>query len=100
MTDSNTILIVEDDLGLNEMLSAYFEEQGLCVKATTSGEDALQWAKETIPDVILLDIHLLGIDGYEVCRQLRGNGRSQHTPAIFLTERRKRDDRLTGPPAS
>jgi CheY-like chemotaxis protein len=96
VANGKTILIVEDDLGLNEMLSAYFREQGYLVEASTSGEAALEWAKETAPSLVLLDIHLPGIDGYEVCRRLRRVSRCQSTPVIFLTERRKREERLAG----
>ena len=90
------ILVVEDDIDTSEMLSAYFEAQGYEVATAAWGEDALRLAQETPPDLIVLDIRLPDIDGYQVCRRLRGQRRTEQVPIIFLTERRERTDRLTG----
>jgi len=96
MLDQQRILIVEDDLDLAEMLTAYFRVQGYQVLSTIWGEDALRLSRETLPDVALLDIRLPDISGYEVCRQLRRHRRTRDLPVIFLTERRDRADRLEG----
>lgn len=90
------ILIVEDDIDLAEMLNAYFRVQGYRVLTASWGEDAIRMARETIPDVVLLDIRLPDINGYEVCRQLRAHRRTREIPIIFLTEKRERTDKLTG----
>ncbi|HOU13980.1 MAG TPA: response regulator [Anaerolineae bacterium] len=90
------ILIVEDDPNTAEMLSAYFSSVGYQVSHAAWGQDALKIATETLPDLVVLDIHLPDIDGYEVCMTLRSQRRTEHTPIIFLTERRERMDRLTG----
>ncbi|HOT92797.1 MAG TPA: response regulator [Anaerolineae bacterium] len=90
------ILIVEDDPNTAEMLSAYFSSVGYQVSHAAWGQDALKIATETLPDLVVLDIHLPDIDGYEVCMALRSQRRTEHTPIIFLTERRERMDRLTG----
>lgn len=90
------ILIVEDDENTAEMLSAYFSSLGYRVSHTVWGQDAVKIATEASPDLVVLDIHLPDIDGYEVCRRLRNHRRTGHTPIIFLTERRERLDRLTG----
>lgn len=90
------ILIVEDDPNTSEMLSAYFSSLGYQVSHAAWGQDALKIATEKLPDLIVLDIHLPDIDGYEVCSRLRSQRRTEHTPIIFLTERRERMDRLTG----
>lgn len=90
------ILIVEDDPNTAEMLSAYFSSVGYQVSHAAWGQDALRIATETLPDLVVLDIHLPDIDGYEVCMTLRSQRRTEHTPIIFLTERRERMDRLTG----
>lgn len=94
--DIRHILIVEDDPNTSEMLSAYFTSLGYQVSHAAWGQDALKIATETLPDLIVLDIHLPDIDGYEVCSRLRSQRRTEHTPIIFLTERRERMDRLTG----
>lgn len=96
MAEKQTILIVEDDLDLAEMLNAYFRVQGYEVLTAAWGEDAVRLAQEHTPDVILLDIRLPDIDGYEVCRRVRTQRRTEQIPIIFLTERRDRIDKLQG----
>jgi DNA-binding response OmpR family regulator len=95
-TASAHILIVEDDTGTAEMLSSYFKTHGYEASAVAWGGDALAFVESTIPDLILLDIRLPDIDGYEVCRRLRENRRTAQIPVIFLTERRERGDKLRG----
>jgi PleD family two-component response regulator len=90
------ILIVEDQANTAEMLTSYFKAQGYEVTAVGWGNDALSFVEETVPDLVVLDIRLPDIDGYEVCRRLRAHRRTEHVPVIFLTERRERKDRLTG----
>lgn len=90
------ILIVEDDPNTADMLSAYFASLGYKVSHVAWGQDALTMATERPPDLVVLDIHLPDIDGYEVCRRLRSQRRTEHIPIIFLTERRDRIDRLMG----
>jgi PleD family two-component response regulator len=90
------IFIVEDDLDLAEMLSAYFRVQGYEVETAAHGEDAVEAISSDVPDVAVLDIRLPDIDGYEVCRRLRRTRRTQNLPVIFLTEKRDRDDKLSG----
>ncbi len=96
MADKSQILIVEDDLDLSEMLNAYFRVQGYDVLTAAWGKDAVQMGIEHNPDLVVLDIRLPDIDGYEVCRQLRTNRRTQDIPVIFLTEKRDRVDKLAG----
>ncbi|MCB9437582.1 MAG: response regulator [Anaerolineales bacterium] len=96
MAEKPQILIVEDDLDLSEMLNAYFSVQGYEVITAAWGEDAVRLSQEKDPDLVVLDIRLPDIDGYEVCRRIRLNRRTQHTPIIFLTEKRDRVDKLQG----
>lgn len=90
------ILIVEDDPNTAEMLSSYFTSVGYQVTHAAWGRDAVKIANNTMPDLVVLDIHLPDIDGFEVCLNLRDQRRTENTPIIFLTERRERMDRLTG----
>ncbi len=90
------IFIVEDELDLLEMLAAYFRVQGYEVDASMRGEDAVNAICENVPDIVVLDIQLPDIDGYEVCRRLRRLRRTQHIPVVFLTEKREREDILAG----
>ncbi|MBN2470135.1 MAG: response regulator [Anaerolineae bacterium] len=96
MADKHTILIVEDDYDLLKMLEAYFSVQGYDVLTAPAGEDGLRLAQESAPDLVVLDIRLPDIDGYEVCRRLRSQRRTQDIPIIFLTEKSDRIDRLQG----
>lgn len=93
---ANTILIVEDEPNTAEMLTSYFEAQGYAVTAVGWGNDALAYTEKHLPDLVVLDIRLPDIDGYEVCRRLRSHRRTAQIPIIFLTERRERIDRLAG----
>ncbi len=94
--DQSTILIVEDDLDVADMLNAYFNVQGYDVLTANWGEDAIKMCQDAPPDLIILDIRLPDIDGFEVARRLRHNRRTQNIPIIFLTEKRARADRLQG----
>lgn len=94
--NNKKLFIVEDDLDLAEMLHAYFTSQGYDISTTAEGEQAIDLIKDEMPDVVILDIRLPDIDGYEVCRRLRRSRQTQHLPVIFLTERRKREDKLAG----
>jgi len=90
------ILIVEDDLDVAEMLNAYFRVQGYEVFTVNWGEDGVRSCQTVHPDLVILDIRLPDIDGYEVARRLRGDRRTAEVPIIFLTEKRDRTDRLQG----
>lgn len=96
MTERLKLLVVEDDRETAEMLETYFDAQGYEVIRAAWGEDALRLTREKLPDLIVLDIRLPDIDGYEVCRKLRAQRRTGQVPIIFLTERRERIDRLSG----
>lgn len=97
MTDAKSkILIVEDDPDVAEMLTAYFRSQEYDVFAVNWGEDGVRSALQVSPDLVILDIRLPDIDGYEVARRLRTDRRTGDIPIIFLTEKRDRADRLQG----
>lgn len=90
------ILIVEDEPNTAEMLASYFQIQGYEVNVCGWGKEALNFVQHTLPDLVILDIRLPDIDGYEVCRQLRSHRRTAQIPILFLTEKRERIDRLAG----
>lgn len=90
------LLIVEDDLDVADMLNAYFNVQGFDVQTANWGEDAVKACSNHPPDLVILDIRLPDIDGFEVARRLRMNRRTQNVPILFLTEKRSRSDRLQG----
>lgn len=87
------ILIVEDELSLQETLAYNLERQGYTVEATGDGLQAIDKARTFRPDLILLDIMLPGMDGYEICRILR---QEMNTPILMLTARDNEIDRVVG----
>lgn len=90
------ILIVEDDPDISNMLKIYFGGQGYDVDVAPRGSAALEKTRMGLPHLIVLDIMLPDIDGYEVCRTLRTNTRTSHIPVIFLTQKDERRDKLQG----
>lgn len=90
------LLIVEDNTDLSDMLNAYFRVQSYDVLIANWGEEAVKLSLEHDIDLVVLDIRLPDIDGYEVCRRLRSNRKTQDIPIIFLTEKRDRIDKLQG----
>ena len=90
------ILIVEDDFDISNMLKIYFNGQGYDVEIAGRGNTALEKTRQALPHLIVLDIMLPDIDGYEVCRKLRTSTRTSHIPIIFLTQKDERSDKLQG----
>lgn len=90
---SEKILIVEDELTLQETLAYNFKRQGYEVFTAGDGLEALEAARRLRPDLIILDIMLPGMDGFEVCRNLR---REMNTPILMLTARDDEVDRVVG----
>ncbi len=90
------ILVVEDDFDISNMLDVYFKSQGYEVYVAPRGQEALDLTRQKMPNVIVLDIMLPDIDGYEVCRRLRTNLRTSHIPIIFLTQKDERSDKIHG----
>jgi diguanylate cyclase (GGDEF)-like protein len=90
------LLVVEDDVDIGKMLKIYFSGMDFDVDVAVRGADALEKTKQVLPHLIVLDIMLPDIDGYEVCRNLRTNMRTSHIPVIFLTQKDERSDKLQG----
>lgn len=90
------ILIVEDDRDILLMLRIYFDSQGYEVLATSRGSEALDVCQKKLLDVLILDIQLPDIDGFEICRFLRSHTRTSYIPIIFLTQKDERSDKIAG----
>ncbi len=90
------ILVVEDDFDISNMLQLYFKSLQYEVHIAPRGKEALEVTRQLLPNVIVLDIMLPDIDGYEVCRQLRTNLRTSHIPILFLTQKDERSDKIHG----
>jgi len=83
--DRGTILIVDDSPSNLEMLFEYLTQAGFNVLIALNGESAIEKVKSTRPDVILLDIIMPGIDGFETCRRLKASKLTQDIPVMFMT---------------
>ena len=90
------LLVVEDDADISNMLKIYFKSLGYLVDIAPNGTEALAKTRQIMPHLIVLDIMLPDINGYEVCRNLRVNTRTSHIPVIFLTQKDERSDKLAG----
>jgi len=88
------VLVVEDERGLADGLRAGIEAEGFAVDVARDGTDGLWMAREQPYDAIVLDVMLPGIDGFETCRRLRGNGVA--VPVLMLTARESVEDRVAG----
>ncbi|MCB0003859.1 MAG: response regulator [Anaerolineae bacterium] len=96
MTLSSTILIVDDTPAIHTMISALLRDEPYQLEHAYSGEEALVKAQDLAPDLILLDIMMPDIDGFEVCRRLRGASGVAEVPIIMLTALSDRASRLQG----
>ncbi len=88
------VLIVEDEVKLAALIRKALREQGLLADVAVKGEDAVWMASSTAYDVLVLDVNLPGIDGFETCHRLRTDGVG--TPILMLTARDAVDDRIRG----
>jgi DNA-binding response OmpR family regulator len=82
---SPRILVADDDDGMRQLLRLIFARAGFDVIEAASGEQALARAVDSEPSVILLDIMMPGMDGYDTCRQLKSDQRTQGVPVIFVS---------------
>jgi len=88
------LLLVDDEENLRSMLEAALRHSGFDVVPVANGRDALTAVKAERPDVVVLDVMLPDLDGFEVCRRMRTEG--DHTPVLFLTARDTKEDTVRG----
>lgn len=93
---SGKLLLVEDDPALAELLEFRFAKEGYVVRSTPDGDEALELARDDVPDLVILDWMIEGTSGIEVCRRLRRDEATAHVPIIMLTARESEDDRIRG----
>ena len=91
---SETLLLVDDEENLRTMLEAALRHHGFQVETAANGRDALERVPQVRPDLIVLDVMLPDLDGFEVCRRLRTDG--NHTPVLFLTAKDATEDKVRG----
>ena len=91
-----TLLLVEDDRALADLLMWHFEREGYEIVRTADGDEALLLAEERTPDLVILDWMIEGVSGIEVCRRLRRRASTSAVPIIMLTARGEESDRIRG----
>jgi two-component system, OmpR family, response regulator len=89
-----TLLLVDDEEHLRSMLDAALRHHGFDVHAVASGREALEVAVATAPDLIVLDVMMPDLDGFEVCRRMRSDGIK--APVVFLTAKDDTEDKVRG----
>ena len=91
-----TILVIDDDELVSRTLQRALKVYGYQVMVAHSGTEGLQLARRHKPDLFILDIMMPGADGYQVCRQIRGDPLLSDLPVLFLTARLKDEDKIEG----
>ena len=90
------VLIVEDDGDIAALISLYVEKAGYASERVSDGVQALTRARETAPDLVILDLMLPGLNGLEVCKALRADNRTAALPILMLTARGEESERILG----
>ena len=90
------ILIIEDERGLTQSLSWFFKREGYEVTVADDGREGLHKAQTALPDVVLLDVMLPGMNGLDVCRELRAGDRTRDIPVIMITAKTEETDQVVG----
>src|SRR5512139_142444 len=86
MNERNPTILIVDDIPANlKILCDVLQPEGYRIFTASNGTDALRIAARSLPDIILLDIMMPGMDGYEVCRRLKQDRNTEHIPVIFVT---------------
>src|SRR5262245_66446737 len=90
------VLVVDDEPPIRDIVKFQLESAGFTVKCAEDGAEGLQMAQEDPPDLVLLDLMIPQMDGYEVCRRLKSGYETRHIPVIILTARGELDEKLKG----
>ena len=93
---SKKILIIEDDPGTTRFLVYTLEQEGYKVLSAEDGLEGLKKARDEHPDLIILDIMLPGMDGYEICHRLRQKPETRTVPVLIVSGRARQDDKNIG----
>ncbi len=93
---TKSILVVDDELYIVNILDFSLESEGFRVRSAANGEEALRMAVDEIPDLIILDVMMPKIDGFEVCRALKAKAETKQVPIVLLTAKDRDADRKKG----
>lgn len=94
--NNRKILVIEDEMNIQELLKYNLEKNGYSVVVADNGTDGIEQARNNVPDLILLDIMLPGIDGLEVCKILRMDKTTKKVPIFMLTAKGEELDKILG----
>lgn len=86
------VLVIDDEPEITDIVEAFLTEAGYTVSVENVPTDAVKAAREFLPDVVLLDIMMPGVDGYDVCQEIKKVPELGHVPIIFLTGKDRADD--------
>ncbi len=90
------VLVVDDEIPIQRIVKFNLEKEGYIVFLADNGKKAVESVKQNAPDLILLDVMMPEMDGYEVCKMLKKNGKTKHIPVIMLTARGQESDEKKG----
>jgi two-component system phosphate regulon response regulator PhoB len=90
------ILVVDDEEDLLELVRYNLTKEGYRVSCVASGEEAIEQARKDVPDLVILDLLLPSVDGLEVCRRLKNDGKTRHIPILMLSAKSEEADVVAG----
>ncbi len=93
---NKTIFVIDDEKDLQEIIKVNLSKEGYSVKTFSSAEEALKAMDKAVPDLILLDIMMQGMDGYDFCRKIRSAPQYKSIPVIFLSAKSEEFDKVLG----
>jgi DNA-binding response OmpR family regulator len=96
MTEVTSILVIEDDEIVARTIERCLRGSEYRVRLANSGVEGLRAARRDVPDLVILDVIMPGMDGYAVCREMRGDPVLSNVPILFLTAKTKDEDKITG----
>ena len=95
--ESPPVLLIVDDTAANlGVIASHLEDSGFEIVIAQSGEDGIKRAQRTLPDLILLDVMMPGIDGFETCKRLKADAQTADIPVIFMTALAVTTDKVSG----
>ena len=88
------IMVVDDETDIRFVIRKMLEKEGYEVVTAESGEEAIEILKDTRPDLILLDVMMPGLDGWETCTKIKSNKKTMQTPVVMLTAKTAEEDKI------
>jgi len=91
-----TVLVIEDEEAISDTLAYNLEKEGFDVVVANDGATGIEKARGILPDLVILDLMMPGMDGYQVCRTLRSDAATEHIKVLMLTARSEESDEIIG----